>query len=1146
MKISLLSCAIVVCVTGLISASPASGQSALKTEISVKINAGTLDKAVEQLRSATNLSFYYDADVLKKYHITAHEFNRQPVAKVLNSILPQNNLVFTESDGSIIISQQAKTANADPGKIAGKIVDEKGIPLPGASVKVVEINKTVTSNVEGNFSIVLNPGTYTVEARYISYQLKSFKGVQVNAKATTTLNITLQPSSQELNQVVVTALGIKREEKALGYAVTTIKGDELMDAVSNNWTDALTGKVAGLNLIKSGDGPAGSNRVILRGEGALNGDNDALIVVDGVIVNSKITGQSGSAYLDSQESPVDYGSGLSNINPEDIESVTVLKGAGASALYGSRGANGAIIITTKSGKATPKSIGISFNSNATFGTINRWPDYQYEYGQGASGQDRYYSWGATADGASTRSTGDAWGAKFDGQSYFQYDPVTQKGGTERTPWVPYPNNHKDFFNTSKTFTNSLSISGGNAKTTARLSFTNLENEWIVPNTGYTRNSIALSVNQKLTDKFQITSQINYTNTYSDNLPSTGYNNNTINYFMIGLDPSMDINWFKDYWVHGQEGITQNKPFSSVFDNPYLQAYEMLNKSNRNGIVGNIMATYNFSKNLSLMARTSTDLYSEARSQQRPKDTQRFKQGMYRTQNIVAQELNSDFLLRYSHSFGSKVKTNYSLGGSHMSNRYNRDELRADQLNYPGIYNFANSLVVPVAYPYQSRYTVNSLYGLVQFSYNDYLFLDATGRNDWTSTLATVNSTENVSLFYPSVNLSAILSDMVKLPREFSFAKLRASWSKVGGGGTNPYLTSYAYNQATGFPAGLKNPTAIANENLKPFLSTTIELGTDLRFFKNRLGVDVAVYRKRTNRQIITAQLDRASGYSGVILNGGLVQNKGLEIEANGSPFKKKNGFSWTITGTYSVNHNKILSLPDSTIVMYTGPRGTMEARVGGSLGDIYGQGYLRSPDGQIVYDNQGYPILDQNSKLRGNSNPDWMASIKNDFSYKQFRLSVLFDGQFGGMAYSLTHVRLALSGKLKETLPGRYNGIIGEGVVQNPDGSYRKNDIVATNIQAYYAAHYVADNVESNLFSTSFVKLREARLDYTLPVKFNKRLKLQNAAIGVFGRDLFVFSKWPAFDPEFGTLNNGDITRGFETGQFPSTRTFGVNLKVGF
>ena len=1031
-------------------------------------------------------------------------------------------------------------------KITGVITNATtSQPVENVSVQVKGTARGTTSNENGSFTIDVSPNE-TLVFSSVGYQAS-----ELRVRNQSNITVALTPTSGELEGVVVTALGITRKEKALGYAVSDIKGEELTEAMSNNWSNALTGKVAGLNMLKSGGGPAGSNKIILRGENSLSGGGEALIVVDGVIISGssgRQTGTGSGSYLQS-DSPTDFGTSVNDINPEDIESVTVLKGPGASALYGARGANGAIIITTKSGKPIKKGLGVTFNSNASFETVSRWPDFQYEYGQGAGGQDTWYSYNATVDGPSTRSTSSAWGPKFDGQKYFQYDPVTRTTGKERTDWVPYTNNRKAFFETAKTFTNSVTVEGGNANTSARLSITNLNNSWIVPNTGYKRNTIALSVNQKISDKLTIASKINYTNRISDNLPSTGYNNQTIMYFIRGLTPNMNMDWFKEYWVPGQENIAQTRPFSSLLDNPYLQAYEMLNKSNRNGVIGNISATYNITKDLSIMGRASLDFSNEARSQQRPFQTQKFAEGMYRTQNIFAQEINTDFLVRYNKEIDDKFSTNFSFGGSRMHNRYIRDELRADKLLYPGVFNFANSKNVPQAFPYRAEYAVNSLYGLVQFAYNDFLYLDITGRNDWSSTLATPTSLGNSSFFYPSVNLSAVLSDAFTMPAYVSLFKVRGSWSQVGSGGTNPYQTAYAYN-STLFPSGLANPSVIANPDLTYLMTTSIELGADLRFFNNRLGLDVAVYQNNTHDQIANIPVDRASGYSATVLNSGTVQNKGLEIEFNGNPIKNKRGLNWTVFGTYTRNVNKVTELAEGidVMVLSTGPanRGSIEARIGGSMGDLYGLGYEMSPDRQVIYNNLGYPLLSQTLKYLGNTMPDWKGSIGTEVKYKRFSLNVLFDGQFGAVGYSLTHSVLAEEGKLKKTIPGRYNGIIGNGVVLGADGKYTPNETIATNIQAYYSAHFTRDNIEANTFSTDFIKFREARLDFSLPPAILNKIKFQKATIGIYGRDLLIFTNWPSYDPEFGTLNNGDINAGFEIGQFPPTRNLGVNLTVAF
>lgn len=1016
-------------------------------------------------------------------------------------------------------------------------------PLANISVQVQGTERGTVTDNKGAFSVEVATGE-TIVFTGVGYTTQ-----QIVLKAQTLLTIDLVRSDDEMENVVVTALGIKRQEKALGYAATTLKGEELTNAVSNNWTDALSGKVAGLNLIRSGAGPAGSNKIILRGENALTNaeSNEALIVVDGVVINGgsgRRTSANAGAYLDS-DSPADYGSGLGDINPEDIESVTVLKGAGAAALYGQRGANGAIMITTKSGRMGKKKWNLTVNSNTSIERVNRWPKFQYEYGQGDDGNN-YYSYNASVDGPNTRSTSSAWGPKFDGQMYFQYNPITHTQDSVRTLWQPYPQDNNRFFKTGFTTTNSVTLDGGDNNTYVRLSATNLQNKWIIPNTGYNRNNVSLSVTQKIEDKLQLNAKVDYTNRNSDNLPNAGYNNQSFMYWYLFWVPSANIDWLKDYWLPGEENVKQSYPFSSYPDNPYLIAYQMLNKSNRNGITGNVQAIYNFTKELSLMVRTSLDYSNEQRSQQRPFDTEKFKQGMFRTQNIFSQEVSTDFLAKYTKKL-SDFDFSVSAGGSSLRNKYNKDDLRADILKYPGLFTLGNAGTLVLAYPTQSKLAVNSLYGLITTGYKNFLFLDFTARNDWISTLATPDRSDGVDFFYPSINGSFILSEAFKMPKSINYLKLRASVAGVGSGTTNAYMTSYTYEPLPNFPGAVRNPRTLPNPNLRPYKNTSYEIGTEGKLFNNRFGFDIAAYISNAKDQILETTLDRASGYDKAIVNAGTVQNKGIEVALNGTPVKSKGSFEWNLFTTFSYNENTIKSLGDSILTLQTGPgsRGAVIATVGGSMGDFYGRGYQRAPDGQIIYDENGLPKLTDDMILLGNTIPKWKLSIGNEFRYKQFKFNFLFDGQYGAIAYSLSSAVMAEQGKSKVTLPGRYNGIIGDGVVDNGDGTYKKNDVIAENLTAYYTAHYGRDNVEGTSYSTDFIKLREARLAYAIPQRTINKIGLQRAEIGIYGRDLFIFTKWPAFDPEFGTLNGTDITRGFELGQFPSTRTIGINLIVG-
>jgi TonB-linked SusC/RagA family outer membrane protein len=1041
-------------------------------------------------------------------------------------------------------------ASAQQKTITGtvKSSDDK-LPVNRASVQVKGSSIGTTTDEKGNYSI------RAADNQSLLISAVGYTPLEIKIGTKTVINAELVSTNKELEGVVVTALGIKRDEKALGYSTTTIKGEQLTDAVSGNWTDALSGKVAGLNLIRSGGGPTASSKIILRGESDITGDNEALIVVDGVVINQgsgRRTGIKGEDVygVGSDNMPADYGTGLNDINPEDIESVTILKGPNAAALYGERGAHGAVMITTKSGSSKKKKgLGVTLNSNASMEQVNRWPELQYEYGQGLGGAN-YYSYGAGPDGASTSGTSSAYGPRFDGQMFYQYDPVTQKVGTQRTPWIAYPDMGKDFFTTGKTLTNSITLDGGTDKTTARFSFTNVHNDWIIPNTGYKRNTVAMSVNSKINDRLQIASKVNYTNKWSDNLPGNGYGNQSIMYWYIFWQPNADVNWLRNYWKLGQEQKAIQFPFSSFPENPYAIVNEFINSTNRHGVTGNFSATYSFSKDLSLMVRSSLDMSYDQRAQKRPYDAgSRYQKGSYRTQNIFSQEVSTDFLLKYAKKFKEDFDFSATVGGSSLRNNYNRDEVRADSLAYPGLYQMSNAAGQLVTIPFKSKFAINSLYALITFGYKDYLFADFTGRQDWNSTLATPERTDNAGFFYPSVNLSFIASEVMKLPKAFDYLKLRFSVATVSGGTTVPYRTSYAYTAPTSGTGGLQNPTLLANPDLQFQRTSSYEFGTTIRLFKNRVDIDAAIYTGNTRNQILQRTIDRASGYSQYVINLGKVANRGFELAVNGTPFSTKSGFKWKTGITFSTNTNEIKKLPDSSIVIQTGPvaGGQIVAKVGGSLGDLYGRGYVRSPDGQVVYDaTTGFAKITDDVVYLGNTIPKWKLSFSNGFSFKQFNLNFLFDAQYGGVGHSLMNYKMVEQGKLKSTLPGRYNGIIGNGVVLGTDGKYYPNTTIATNIDEYYRSHMGADNAEGSTFSTNFIKFREARLDYTLTPKLTKKLGLQKLTLGVYGRDLFIWSDWPMFDPEFGTLTGSDIVRGFEIGQFPSSRTMGVNLLIGF
>lgn len=1111
-----------------------------------------------ELKKQSNYTILCNSDLLNSIPSLRVDLKQKSLPEALDIVLSPLGLSYQIEDKTVVVYETPKpsikpqlqkkvTNTIQEHQVSGRVLDKDGKPLYGVSINDKTGNALGTTNENGEYSLkISNPNTELV------FSALGFQTITRSINNQTTINIVLQESVEELHEVVVTALGIKREEKALGYAITKIDSTQLTDAPSGNWLDALSGKVPGLNMVRSNGGPTGSNKVILRGENNLTGENEALIVVDGVVLNSSsgrrtATGGDAAGPTDGVQ-PTDFGSGINDINPEDIESVTILRGPGASALYGQRGANGAIIVTTKSGSGQRKSMipSITFTSNASFEEANRWPDLQYEYGQGLNGAPTY-TYGTNS------ATSLSWGPRFNGQSFIQYDPDTQRAGTEPTPWVPYRNQIREFFDVGRTFTNSLSINGNVKNTSYRLSATRADNNWIIPNTGFQRTHVSLSTNSKITSKLDLSLKANYTNKFSDNLPGMGYGNQSVMYWYVFWVPNGDINWLRNYWTEGKEYEELHDIFTTAPENPYAISHEFINASNRNGITGNVQANYTFNKEWSLQLRATLDKSDDARHQKRPWTAARLPLGSYRTQDINIQEISGDFLLKYDKELNTDIRLTTTVGGSALRNRYDKDEIRADGLTEPNVYSFDNAAYDLVIIPGSSRFNINSLYGLFSTSYKDYLYLDLTARQDWSSILATPTRKDNVGFFYPSANLSFVASDYFKMPDIFNMAKFRVSLSQTGSGGTIPYLTAYAYPLAADgiYPDGsLQNPAILPNPDLKPLKTNTFEVGTDIRMFKNRMGLDIAWYSGNTRNQILSRIIDRSSGYTRQIINAGQVDNSGLEIALNGT-LVQTNNFKWKTFTTFSTNKNKIVSMADqdSTVILRTSAvgGGQIVAKVGGSMGDMYGIGFQRSPDGQVIYDaNSGLAQITSEPIYLGNTIPKYKGSIGSEFTFKQFRLNVLFDAQLGGVGHSYTHGRLADFGKLTATLPGRYSGIIGDGVVDNGDGTFSPNTTIVRDITSFYNYTMGTANGEGATYKTDFIKFREARLDYRLPKSVLAPLKLSRASIGVYGRNLFIWSTWPMFDPEFGTLSGTDIVQGFEVGQFPSTRTYGFNLVVGF
>ncbi len=832
-------------------------------------------------------------------------------------------------------------------RVTGKISDMNNEPLPGATVLVKGTTRGTVSGVDGMYAIEAAAGE-TLVFSFVGFEPK--EEVVGNA---TVINVSLS-EGVALTEVVVTALGVERETKALGYSVQAVDGSRFTEARETNVINSLSGRVAGVQITNSSSGVGGSTRVVIRGESSLNiNANQPLFVVDGVPISNNIVGSSGSS---NQE--VDYGNAAGEINPDDIASMTVLKGPAAAALYGSRAANGAILITTKSGKGK-KGLGVTINSNTTFDNVLRLPDWQDKYGQGNNGQFAFVNGAGSgvADGVD-----ESWGPELDkGTLIPQFDSPRSvpgfRGGDLNapagstitpTPWVSQPNNINDFFQTGVTLSNNFALEGANEKSNIRLSWTNLDQKGTIPNTDLKRNTIAMNGGINVTDKLTVNSAINYQRTESGNRPSISYGTESLMYLWIWYGRQVNTRSLRNYWMPGLEGIQQYNYNYNYHDNPYFNVYENTNGQAKDRLFGNIMATYKFTPKLTLMVRTGLDTYNELRDRKRAFSTQRFPKGSYREDDLFFSEQNSDFLLTYSETTKPTWSYSVAVGGNAMrqDNRY--VETVAPQLLIPGIYNFTNTAVNLQVNQFTSEKRINSLYGFGQIGYKNVLFLDVTGRNDWSSTLPVSNN----SYFYPSATLSAVISDMITMPKAISFLKLRGAYAEVGND-TDPYALSNVYNTAVAWGSiqAKSESNRLSNADLKPERTASFETGIDMRFLDGRIGLDFTYFDNRTRNQIIPIELDIATGYASRIINAGQIQNKGIEVVLSGNPVRSANGFNWNFMANFTRTRGYVLELTEGlTTYTLTGRNGAnIQARIGERMGNIYGAGFARVEDPASPY-----------------------------------------------------------------------------------------------------------------------------------------------------------------------------------------------------
>jgi TonB-linked SusC/RagA family outer membrane protein len=1123
----------------------------------------SLDKVFTEIRKQTGYDFLYNRLLKNTMPVTVKASN-MPLEKVLNEVLKGQPLTYSILDNTIVLkrkedrlmeqvagfpslSSRSNTQTFSLGEMVGvtlsgnvnekvvvngKVIDATGGPLPGVSVKVKGTAVGTTTDMNGNFSINA-PDNATLVFTYIGFATQE---VAVNGRSS--INITLTEDAKTLSEVVVTALGVTKEKRGLGYGTSEVRGDEFKEARFNNVASALTGKIAGVDATQVAAGPGASSRVIIRGNTSLNNNQQPLYVVDGLPINNvNRTGVTSSGGLN-----VDRGDGISSMNPDDIETISVLKGGAAAALYGSQAANGVILITTKKGTAQ-KGIGVEVTSTGNWGTPYVFPNYQYVYGQGDDGI-------APINAAKALSTGRlSFGAKIDpSKSVLQFDGTSRPYGA-----VNVKENIKNFYRPEQNITNNIAFNAGNQSLNMRLSVSDLRSQAAQPNSSYTRQTVNLNARGKMgpKDLFVVEGGIQYNVVKGKNRPNAGYAElnaawpvylaaNTVDVRnMIGDPNNPGINP-----VTGKE-LEWNPVPAAV--NPYYVAYQAGNSDNQQRFIGRGSVQMNIMSNLFVKGSASRDfIYNEDQAFV-PLGNAFTPLGYYNSGVQQRGLTNFQLLANYNEKFlGDKVGLDLMVGGSQERSHRRENEANGTQFIVPNFISVTNLQNRDLVGYDLVRTGTNSVFSEATVDYNNVVFLTASGRQDWFSTL---NPGFN-SIFYPAFSSSVILSDIVKMPSFLSYVKLRGAWAQVGsatvaaGSINQTYRITSAYN-AYGLPTQ-SNPTELRNPGIRPLTVTTTEGGFETQFFANRLGVDFTYYVKNTTNDILRPPLSATTGYSAGNQNMGLIRNTGIELMLTGSPIKKES-FGWDISMPFGWNKSEILELAPGieTLSLGSGIGGvTLINAVGLPYSTVRGQIPLVNADGVPVYNPaNGYPtpvVADL-----GVGNPPYQVGMTNNFRYKRFGLDIVLDGKFGAVGYSNLMQYATRFGLTQMTLPGRENGLTVTGVT--PTGAPFTKTHTVQEIDTYY-------NNFSNLpgvfvYDTDFIKLRSAVLRYTLPASVLKVIRAQSASVGINGLNLATLYrtkelKEAGLDPEFqATTGNAQGSQGVE---YPRLRTIGFNLNLRF
>jgi TonB-linked SusC/RagA family outer membrane protein len=1032
----------------------------------------------------------------------------------------------------LIVSFCGTLAFSQSNTVTGTVTDSSGAPLQGVTIKVKDAKASTISNAQGGFSIALPSSSGTLEFSSIGY---TGKDVPVTAGAS--ISVSLVAASGQLNEVVVTALGIQKQKKSLGFAVQEVKGSTLVESRELNLVNDLSGKVAGLQVVRSGNGPGGSSQITLRGNNSLTGASQPLIVVDGIPMDNA-TGRVGiGATNDFWNPSLDMGNGLSDINPEDIASISILKGPAAAALYGSLGGNGVILITTKTGKKQ-SGLGITISSSVGFESIFTNPEMQGQFAQGSQGQ---------YDSLATTS----WGPAINGQV------VTDWSGKQVT-LHPY-DNVSNFFNKGVVSNQNISFQQMIGSTSVYASYNRFDDKSLIPGAKLSRNNITARTVTKFgnNDNWTIDTKIQYINATANNRSLEGQNG-SIFATIYNLPRTLNIQNFEDpldasgnmYWWQKGSGM-----------NPYWAAKYNLNTDTRDRFIMYATVKHNFASWLTGEVTGGADMYTTNTEGKLYAGSPSSQTGRYGLGKQTYQQTNySGMLTAHKDNLFGKFGGSVMVGGNLMAWKNSAINASAGTLRVPNLFSVNNSQGSPGVSQAFSQKKMNSLYGSVELNYDGYLFLSATARNDWTSAL----SDWNKSYFYPSVSLSYVVTEMIdrlggNLPSWLSYAKLRASYAEAGsdldpyqlyntyGIGTDPNGNTIAYSNST-----------LYNDSVRSQLIKSFEAGAELRFFNNRVGFDVSIYKNNAVRQLIDLPMDPLSGYSSMKINAGNVQNKGIEVTADARILTNPRSLNWSMTVNYSHNENTVPSIYPGVTKYQLGGFDNIQilAVAGQPYGEIYGTKLLRVTDahdpnyGKLILTNNGLPQATPDITRLGNQQASALLGFANSFSYKGFGLSVLLDARIGGKIFSQSMLNMERSGTAAITvMNGGRDSMLVDGVVADPNGGYVANTHRVSTQQYWVNGLAGPGNTgitEVNLYDATNIRIRNIQLSYSFPKKLLEKSFIQRAIVSVACNNVWMISShMHGLDPE-SAYSTGTAAVGFENGSAPTTRTFYINLSVGF